>query len=81
MRTRKLFTASAVLLILGLTSVWSKWNGSAGINAGDSVAAWAVSFSGSVTGWPALIGVISIIAALVAFLWAVIREAVGSSKS
>jgi hypothetical protein len=73
MRARLLFLTSAVLLVIGLVSLWSKWNGSAGINAGDSVSAWAVTFSGSVHGWPAMIGVISIIAALFVFLAAVIR--------
>jgi len=77
MQARKLFITSAVLLMVGLASFWSKWNGSAGVNAGDSIAAWAVNFCGSVNGWPALMGVIAIIAAVLVFLWAVISAAVG----
>jgi len=81
MRASRLFLATAVLLIIGLVSLWSKWDGSAGINAGDSVSAWAVAFSGSVHGWPAMIGVISIIAAILVLVWAVISAAVASPKS
>jgi hypothetical protein len=81
MRVPKLFLSSAVLLMIGLASLWSKWNGSAGINAGDSVSAWAVTFNGSVHGWPAMIGVIAIIAAIFVFLAAVISAAVASPKA
>jgi hypothetical protein len=80
MHARKLFLASGVLLVIGLASLWSKWNGSAGINAGDAISAWAVSFSGSVHGWPAMIGVILVIAAIFVFLAAVINWAMASSK-
>jgi hypothetical protein len=80
MHARKLFLASGVLLVIGLASLWSKWNGSAGINAGDTISAWAVSFSGSVHGWPAMIGVILVIAAIFVFLAAVINWAMASSK-
>ena len=78
MRALKLFLASAVLLVLGLASLWSKWNGNAGINAGYPIGAWSVTFSGSVQGWPALLGILLIIAAIVLFLAAVIRALVGS---
>ncbi len=81
MRVPKLFLSSAVLLVIGLASLWSKWNGSAGINAGDSVSAWAVTFNGSVHGWPAMIGVIAIIAAIFVFLAAVISAAIASPKA
>jgi len=73
MRPRKLFLASAILLIIGLASLWIKWNGSAGINASTAVQEWAVTFNGSVHGWPAMIGVVSVIAALITFLVALIR--------
>jgi len=72
MRVPKLFLTSAVLLLIGLVSLWSKWNGTAGINAGSPVSVWSVNFCGSVNGWPALIGVVSIVAALLMFLCAVI---------
>ena len=81
MHARKLFLTSAVLLAIGLFSLGSKWDGSAGINAGDSLSAWAVTFNGSVHGLPALIGVISVIAALLVFLAALINWAMASSKS
>ncbi|MFZ1136421.1 MAG: hypothetical protein WAN69_15840 [Candidatus Korobacteraceae bacterium] len=81
MHARKLFLASSVLLVIGLFSIGSKWDGSAGINAGDSLSAWAVTFNGSVHGLPALIGVISVIAALLVFLAALINWAMASSKS
>jgi hypothetical protein len=81
MHARKLFLTSAVLLVIGLFSIGSKWDGSAGINAGDSLSAWAVTFNGSVHGLPALIGVISVIAALLVFLAALINWAMASSKS
>ena len=68
------------LLLIGLASLWSKWNGSAGINAGDYSQAWAVTFNGSVHGWPAMIGVIAILAAIVVLLWAVIRSADGINQ-
>ena len=72
MRVPKLFLTSAAFLILGLGALWSKWNGSAGINAGSPISVWAVNFCGSVNGWPALIGVVSIVGGLLVFLWAVI---------
>jgi hypothetical protein len=80
MHARKLFLTSAVLLLIGLASLWSKWNGSAGINAGDSISAWAVTFNGSVHGLPAMIGVISLIAAILVFFAAVINGAMASPK-
>jgi hypothetical protein len=80
MHARKLFLTSAVLLLIGLVSLGSKWNGSAGINAGDSLSAWAVIFNGSVHGLPAMIGVISVIAALLVFLAAIISGAMASPK-
>jgi hypothetical protein len=76
----RLFIASAVLLVLGLASLWSKWNGNAGINAGTSFDSWAVSFNGSVRGLPALIGVILIPAAIILFLVALIKAALGPSN-
>jgi hypothetical protein len=81
MRVHRLFTASAVLLVLGLASLWSKWNGNAGINAGTSLDSWAVSFNGSVHGLPALIGVILILAAIIVFLVALIKTALGPSRA
>jgi len=74
MRSHKLFMSSAVLLVLGLASLWSKWNGSAGLNAGSSLDSWAVSFNGSVHGFPALVGMVAILAAIVMFLIAVVRS-------
>ena len=81
MRVDKLFLASAVLLVMGLASLWSKWNGNAGINAGTSLDSWAVSFNGSVHGLPALIGVVLILAAIIVFLVALIKTALGPSKA
>jgi hypothetical protein len=81
MRARKLFITSAALFILGLVSVWSKWNGTSGVSAGSSMSEWAVNFCGSVNGWPALIGIVSIIAALFAFLAAVISGSVESPRA
>jgi hypothetical protein len=80
MRSRKWFTASAVFLLIGLISPWSKWNGSAGINAGYPVTQWAVSFNGSIHGWPAMIGVLSLFLAIVFFVWAVPAIALGSQR-
>ena len=79
MREHKLFITSAVLLVLGL--LWSQWNGTASIDAGDSIAAWAVKFSGSVNGLPALIGILLIVAAIIIFFVALIRILIGSSKA
>lgn len=79
MRTRNLLLASAVLIVIGLGSLWSKWNGTAGVNAGDSINAWAVRFSGSVEGWPALIGIVAIVAAVLVFVVALIRSVLPSS--
>ena len=73
MRTRNLFVASAALLLIGFVSLWSKWDGNAGITAGDSITAWSVTFNGSVHGWPAMIGVVAVLAALVACLWGLVR--------
>ncbi len=81
MRVPKLFLSSPVLLMIGLASLWSRWNGSASANAGYPISAWAVSFCGSVNGWPAMIGVIAIIAAIFVFLAAVISAAVASPRS
>ena len=47
--------------MVGLVSLWSKWDGSAGINAAYPISQWGVSFSGSVHGWPAMVGVLSIL--------------------
>ena len=73
MRTRVLFVASATLQLVGLVSLWSKWNGNAGVTAGDTIGGWSVTFNGSVHGWPALIGVVAVLAAAVAFLWGLVR--------
>jgi hypothetical protein len=73
MSSRKLFFFSALLLIVGLGSLWSKWNGSAGVNVGDSVAAWSVTFNGSVHGWPAMIGLLCLVSGLVLLVIALIR--------
>jgi hypothetical protein len=81
MRARQLFITSGVLMVFGLGSLWSRWNGTAGINAGDSISAWAMNFCGSVNGWPALIGVVSMVAALLAFLAAVVSGAMGPPKA
>ena len=81
MRVHKLFIASAVLLVIRLVSRWSKWNGNAGINAGNSLGSWAVSSNGSVHGLPALIGVVLILAAIIVFLVALIKTALGRSRT
>jgi hypothetical protein len=78
MRAYKLFLSSAVLVVLGLASLWSKWDGSAGINAGYPIQQWAVSFNGSVHGWPAMIGSLLILAAIVVVLVGVIRAILAS---
>jgi hypothetical protein len=80
MGSKKLYLASAAFLVFGLASLWFKWNGSAGINAGDSIAAWSVNFSGSVNGWPAMIGILAIVAAILVFLAAVISTVLSDSK-
>jgi len=80
MRSRKLFLISALFFVIGLVSIWSRWNGSAGINAGDAIDAWAVSFNGSVHGWPAMIGVLAILAALVIFLYGLVRLLLDASS-
>jgi hypothetical protein len=81
MRVHRIFLAAGVLLVLELASLWSKWNGNAGINAGSSLDSWAVSFNGSVHGLPALIGVMLILVAIIVFLVALIKTALGSSKA
>ena len=73
MRSRNLFLASAVFLVVGLASLWSKWNGSAGIHAGWPIQQWDVSFSGSVNGWPAMIGVLGLLIGLVLLVLTAIR--------
>lgn len=73
MRARKLFLSSALLLVTGVASLWSKWNGNAGIKAGYPISQWAVTFNGSVHGWPAMIGVIALLAGIITFLIALIR--------
>jgi hypothetical protein len=81
MRASRLFLTSVLFLVIGLVSLWSKWDGSAGISAGDTVSAWGVTFSGSVHGWPAMIGVITLLAAIVVFLWALIRLLMAQTSS
>jgi len=73
MKAKRLFLISALFFVIGLVSICSKWDGSAGINAGDSIAAWAVSFNGSVHGWAALIGILSLLIALGTALTGLIR--------
>ena len=79
MSTRKLFVASAIFLLVGLVSLWSKWNGNAGVTAGDTISAWSVTFNGSVHGWPAMIGVVAVLAAAVAFLWGLVSCPTGGT--
>ena len=74
MLTRNLFMASVILLLIGLSSLWSKWNGSAAIHAGYPVQKWDDSFNGSVRGWPAMIGVLALLAAIILLVVAVIRS-------
>jgi hypothetical protein len=73
MRVRKLFLSAAVLLVIGVGSLWSKWDGNAGITAGYPTSQWVVSFNGSVHGWPAMIGVVALLAGIVTFLIGLIR--------
>lgn len=73
MRNKKLFLASALFYLIGLTSLWSKWDGNAAINAGYPISAWAVTFNGSVHGWPAMIGVLALLVAIVTSLIALVR--------
>ena len=73
MSTRKLFVASAIFLLVGLVSLWSKWNGNAGVTAGDTISAWSVTFNGSVHGWPAMIGVLAVLLGVVLFLIALLQ--------
>lgn len=68
-------------MVIGLGSLWSKWNGTAGINAGSPIGVWALNFCGSVNGWPALIGIVAIIAVVFVFLAAAISGAAGSPKA
>ena len=79
MSTRKLFVASAIFLLVGLVSLWSKWNGNTGVAAGDTISAWCVTFNGSVHGWPAMIGVVAVLAAAVAFLWGLVSCPTGGT--
>ena len=79
MSTRKLFVASAIFLLVGLVSLWSKWNGNTGVTAGDTISAWSVTFNGSVHGWPAMIGVVAVLAAAVAFLWGLVSCPTGGT--
>jgi hypothetical protein len=74
MRIHKLFLVASGLLVVGLASLWSKWNGSAGIHAGYPIEQWNVMFNGSVEGWPDMIGVVAIFAAIITFVVAVIRS-------
>ena len=76
MRARNLFIAAAVLLVAGLFSLWCKWNGSAGINAGFPIDQWVVSFNGSVHGWPAMIGVLGLLAGLLLLVVGLIRAVI-----
>jgi len=73
MGARKLFLTSALFYVIGLASLWSKWDGSAGINAGFPISAWSVTFNGSVHGWPAMIGVLALLVAIVTSLIALVR--------
>jgi len=59
--------------VIGLASLWSKWNGNAGISAGYPISRWTVSFNGSVHGWPAMVGVLALLAGIITFLIALIR--------
>ena len=73
MRSRRLFLAAALFLVAGFATLWSKWNGSAGINAGYPMDQWVVSFNGSVHGWPAMIGMVCLLAGLILLVIALIR--------
>ena len=73
MNAKKLLLSAVLFLAVGLVSLGSKWDGSAGINAGDSINAWSVTFNGSVHGWPALIGTIAVLIAIVTAVIGLIR--------
>jgi len=75
MRAKQLFLTSAAFFVVGLVTIWSKWNGTAGVTAGSSASAWAINFCGSVAGWAALTGLICLLAALIVFLGALISGA------
>jgi len=81
MRVHNQFIAAAVLLVLGLAALWSKWNGNAGLNAGTSLDSWAVSFNGSVHGLPALVGILLVLAAIIVFVVAVVNAALNLPRS
>lgn len=65
--------AAAAFLVVGLASLWSKWNGNAGISAASPISEWSVSFNGSVHGWPAMIGTLAILTGVVLFLIALVK--------
>ncbi len=58
MHREKLTLGSILFLALGIAWITSFWNGSVGFTAGQPVAASKFAMDVSVTGWPALGGVV-----------------------
>jgi hypothetical protein len=73
MSARRLLLAFVVFLLISLTSLWSKWNGSFGLHAGYPIENWNVTCNGSVQGWPAFIGIVALLVAIVLLIWASVR--------
>ena len=81
MRAKQLFLTSAAFFAVGFVTIWTRWQGTAGLNAGSSASAWGINFCGSVNGWAAAIGIICLLAAVILLIGALIRGATSSAGS
>lgn len=80
MKSRRYVILSAVCFAVGFISLGAGWHGSAGFNAGDSLAANSVTFSGSATGIWAILGVVGLLAGIVFLAVALIIVLLAGSK-
>jgi hypothetical protein len=80
MKAIRLFITAAVLLLLGVWALFAKFKGNLDIHLGWPLADTSLQISGAATGGWVLTGILLLLGAVVAFLWALIASIVGRSK-
>ncbi len=73
MKTAWLLITSELLLLLTIVCVFSNWQGSVNLQAGDSVASFALSITGGAKGGWIVLAILCLMAALVTFVAGLVR--------
>jgi len=74
MKSKALWIATGVFVLISLGFIAAGWNGTFGVTAGFPLSSTEVKFCGSATGKLAFFGILSMIVALVLLLLAAIRS-------